>query len=253
MTEYIYFGSEDSVDVDAMVIVPEPLTNKDSKDFIKSVQPDGYDVNICTISDGHVDWCYKGTPDELNNCLYSTYNLHEQSVANPVNSLVERDVGLKAVRTMRGILSYASRTKLRPIIKTALKDDSLYVKLDAIYNIVLNYAQNSVFVDMIFNNPKALPTHVSKFLAYQTIQTLALYDGIEVFTKGNAIQYAENKLKPEYKHVVMGCMNRVGFTQSHDNHFLLQCLVNKFLRITKDNIESEDTLFGKAYENISSL
>lgn len=253
MTDYIYFGSEDSTDIDSLVVVKKPLSNKDAKEFIKSVSKDNYDINICTVKDGYVDWCYKGTPDELNNCVYITYDLHKQKVKNPVIGLVQRDIGLKAIRTIRGVLSYSSRTKLRPIIKRALKDDSLYTKTDVITAVIENYAQNSVFVDMVFNNPKATPSDVSKFLAYQMIQTLALYDGIEVFTKSGAIEYAETKLKPEYKHVVKACMDRVEFAPSHDTHFLLQCLVNKFLRITKDNIESEDTLFGKTYENLSSL
>ncbi len=175
----IIHGSENSLDRDAYIVVPEEMNNQDSKELCSQYKE--LNANLIKVVDGNVVWSYKGTKDECNNSIMKTYHLHKQDFENPITSLVERDSGIKMLRTIRGILSYCSRTQWRVDVKKALSSSSLDVKMAALKSI------NLMEVDDFQKNTKI---EAYKYLAFQMGQTLALIkDGIELFTKNQVINY----------------------------------------------------------------
>lgn len=207
--DFIYqiFGSGDSTDLDCMVILDDiPTKNNDrrSSNYRKSIQKshdlcDYYvgvikeltgtdkevNVNICSLKDGYVHRVFKGTCDEVSNSMYLTYILHEQKHPLLIKGLVERDIELKVLRTARVLLSFWSRTKYRPEVKSALRGD-IYDKIECIKSInVLNLDLQKNVSDLDY----------AKTMAFQLGQTIALINGVELYTKKDiSLQYPE--LKP---------------------------------------------------------
>ena len=181
----IIHGSENSLDIDAYVILPEPLGFKEAKKLCDSYSQ--INANLLVITDGMVSWCYKGTKDECNNSILATYELHKQDFANPINQKAERGYGLKMLRTIRGLLSYASRTDLRKDVKQALVSDDLSFRIEVLKKIDLN---------TIKDFEKSSLTETYKFFAFQMGQSLSLLqDNVELFAKNSVAQYYP-KLKP---------------------------------------------------------
>lgn len=175
----IRHGSEDSVDIDIYVVISEPIHNlQECKVLCESYV--GYNANLITIENGNVSWCYKGTVDECNNSILATYNLHKENTEPcPITSSVDRDLHLKVDRTIRGLLSYFSRTVHREKVKAALKDKNMFHKLDVLQNILL--------IDIPNYGKKGENKDVYKFFAFQLAQTNALLLGeAEIFTKKDA-------------------------------------------------------------------
>lgn len=138
-------------------------------------------ANLITVEDGKVNWVYKGTVDECNNSIVSTYHLHKQDFDCPVTEKAERSYALKMLRTVRGLLSYASRTEHREVVKAALMTSSMDQKVAALKVIDLNNITD-------FEKSPIIETY--KFYAFQMGQTLALLeDNTELFTKNSVAQY----------------------------------------------------------------
>jgi hypothetical protein len=78
----IIHGSENSLDVDAYVLVPQALGFKEAKSLCDSFKQ--INANLLYVENGQVSWCYKGTIDECNNSILATYSLHHQQFANPI-------------------------------------------------------------------------------------------------------------------------------------------------------------------------
>lgn len=179
MYPIILHGSENSLDIDAYVIVPELLSFQESKKLCDSFKD--INANLLHIKNGVVDWCYKGTVDECNNSILHTYHLHKQTHENPVKHKLERSYALKLARTVRGLLSYHSRTEKRHEVKKALTSSDLQQKIEVLKSIDLrnvpDYEKNSL-------------TEVYKFFAFQLGQTYALLkDNVELFTKNQVADY----------------------------------------------------------------
>lgn len=182
MYPIIKHGSEDSLDIDAYIIIPEPLTMQEAKKLCDSYKD--VNGNLLSVKDGVVNWCYKGTVDECNNSILATYGLHKQVAPNPITAALPRSYALKMIRTVRGLLSYHSRTEKREEVKKALQSADLDFKLDVLTSIdlrdVTDYQKSSL-------------VETYKFFAFQLGQTLALLkDNVELFTKGDvAAHYPE--------------------------------------------------------------
>jgi len=173
MYPIITHGSKDSLDHDVYVIFDHIPSFKEAKSYCQSLT--GMNPNILVIQDGVVSWSFKGTEDECNNSLFYTYHLHEQDQEIPVTRIVERDLDLKLVRTVRGLLSYFSRTDKRIEVKKALRSPSWAEKYS-----ILKDLQLSRNIDYVKCNHEEL----FKFFAFQIGQTLSLIkDGEELFTK----------------------------------------------------------------------
>lgn len=77
--------------------------------------------DIITICNGTVSEAFAGIADETNNELIATYSMHDQEHPLLVTDRVRRDVPLKQVRTVGGILSAFMKTVYRKQIKAAVK------------------------------------------------------------------------------------------------------------------------------------
>lgn len=175
----IIHGSENSLDLDAYVIIPSPLSLQDSKRLCESFK--GINANLLCVEDGIVVWNYKGTIDECNNSILATYHLHEQTFPIPVEHKVQRSYALKLIRTIRGILSYVSRTELREEVKKALSSYDLAFKISIMQQIDFGKITD-------FGKSSVIETY--KFMAFQLGQTLALLeDNKELFTKNAVAEY----------------------------------------------------------------
>jgi len=177
--QFITHGSENSLDKDVYVVIPQSLPMKEAKKLCDSFAE--INANLITIENGKVNWVYKGTVDECNNSILATYSLHKQDVDCPVTEKAERAYAQKMLRTVRGLLSYVSRTELRETIKAALVTSNMDEKIEALKKINLNEITD-------FGKSPIIETY--KFYAFQMGQTRALLeDNVELFTKNSVAQY----------------------------------------------------------------
>ena len=189
--KFYIFGSENSLDYDILVEVdniPQEINAPHNicKEFnikLSQILPDKeINCNLITVRDNKIVYCFKGTCDELNNCLYYTYYLHTQYHPNPILSAVERDINEKVLRVARFIITFYSRTELRTEIKAALRGN-LLLKLEILKKID--------FVKMVeFTDKKEKTEDIKKVIAFQFGQIFSLLDGYEFdsYTKNGIIK-----------------------------------------------------------------
>jgi hypothetical protein len=189
MTHFIH-GSEDSLDVDVFFVIENlhQLTQDEQKKLCVQLSTEHGPTsngNLISIKDGFVDFVYKGTVDEVNNSLLATYHLHEQEFPLPIAGTLPRDKVLKALRTIRGILSHCSRTQYREMVKKALNSKSLTDRLEAACHI--RFAEIADFG----KNPAI---EVYKFMAFQLAQILGLIlEDKEIYTKSQAATFFKTR------------------------------------------------------------
>lgn len=173
MVRYIH-GSEDSLDVDVYYVFDELPEFSECRRFCSEDKDENR--NIIVIRDGIVSECFIGTVDEINNALIDTYPLHKQEYPLLVTRRVERDVVIKSIRAVRGILSLISRSQYRAAVKGALNANwkERVSALSSIDFTTVNYQD----LDKQYDG-----THIKKVIAFQIGQTLGLYDGVELYTK----------------------------------------------------------------------
>jgi hypothetical protein len=189
--KYYLFGSENSQDYDILVeydLIPRDVDKahaicKDFNNQLGLIYTDKeINCNLITIKDNQIINCHKGTYDELNNCLFYTYGLHNQKFSNPILKPVERDLNEKILRVARFIITFYSRTELRTEIKAALRGD-LHQRLAVLKKID--------FLRMTeFTGKKEKPEDVRKVIAFQLGQVFSLIHGYEPdsYTKNGIIK-----------------------------------------------------------------
>ena len=193
--KYYLFGSENSLDYDVLVEcdnIPQNINEahdickKYNEELSKILTDKELNCNLIKIKDNKIVNCFKGTYDELNNCLYYTYSNHKQVFPNPILSSVERDVNEKVLRVARFIITFYSRTELRTEIKAALRGN-LLLKLAVLKKID--------FIKMIdFPEKKEKKEDIKKIIAFQFGQIFSLLDGCESesYTKNGIIKNYPN-------------------------------------------------------------
>ncbi|MEM7037088.1 MAG: hypothetical protein AAF570_08935, partial [Bacteroidota bacterium] len=189
------FGSPDSTDYDLVFFLPElPPTIEARAQRCKDLQAlfqnhlasenwpqKPLNANLAQIHNGVIIAVHKGTPDELNNACFTTYAHFTQPHPLQISRTIPRDLPLKTARCLRIVCSMLSRSQFRPQVKPALKGSiaDLHAAVSAL--------DLSVPVD---NRSKRLPTpDLYKTIAFQLGQTLALYAGIECYTKGEIADF----------------------------------------------------------------
>lgn len=177
MNQYFFFGSEDSQDYDVLVVVDDIPQNidaahnicKQSNDQLSEKYPDKpLNCNLIVLEGGVVTKVFKGTPDEVHNALFYTYDLHAQEFDLPIYSPVQRDLNEKILRVARFILSFFSRTHLRIEIKEALRG-SLQQRMEALEKIDFVNMQD-------FPGKKEKKEDIYKVIAFQFGQVFSLID-----------------------------------------------------------------------------
>ena len=230
IARYIH-GSEDSTDLDVIYVVDELPSLQECKTFCSDKEEN---MNLITVENGIVTSVYKGTPDEVNNALLDTYKLHEQEYPLLVERKVERDVHIKAIRAVRGILSHLSRSMFRPEIKNALRG-SWSVRIETLQMIYDHF--DEIDFDSLQNNMSG--DDVKKLIAFQIGQVLALTDFVELYTKSEIASYFTD-LKPYL------------YRNSTDNENLKEYLFLFIHCLTKNNMfdyteDRTEVTFGFSY------
>lgn len=165
--------------------------------------------------------CFKGTCDELINCIYYTYKNHKQYFPNPIKNPINRDIDEKILRVSRFIITFYSRTSLRSQIKAALRGD---LKLK------LNILKQIDFVTMTdFTDKKEKTEDIYKVLGFQFGQVFSLIDGYEPesYTKNEII-----KNYPDLSNILnRGSISRIDLE-------ILNKYLKKFILLIEDKIKS---------------
>jgi hypothetical protein len=189
--KFYLFGSENSLDYDIAVecdSIPSDIDKahamcKNYNEQLSLILPDKeLNCNLITIENNIITKCFKGTADELHNCIYYTYENHKQFFPKPILAPIERDLNEKIVRVARFIITFYSRTELRKEIKAALRGN-LISKLEILKKID--------FVKMTeFPDKKEKKEDIYKILAFQFGQVFSLIEGCEEdsYTKNGIIK-----------------------------------------------------------------
>lgn len=174
--KYVH-GSADSLDKDVYYWVDDLPDFQACKLWCDSKKDEN--ANLITIKNGVVESVYKGTPDEVNNSLFLTFDLHNENngLTCPIKYRVRRDAVLKFIRSTRGILSHLSKSCYRDKIKSALNSANWYVRLDVLNDVDLCH------VDFNTLNSHISSVDIKKVIAFQIGQCLGLMEGIEFYTK----------------------------------------------------------------------
>lgn len=230
IARYIH-GSEDSTDLDVIYVVDELPSLQECKTFCSDKEENR---NLITVENGIVTSVYKGTPDEVNNSLLRTYNLHKQDYPLLVTRFVQRDAHIKAIRAVRGILSHLSRSMFRPEIKNALRG-SWNVRIETLQMIYDHF--DEIDFDSLQNNMSG--DDVKKLIAFQIGQVIALTDFVELYTKSEIASYFTD-LKPYL------------YRNSTDNENLKEYLFLFIHCLTKNNMfdyteDGTEVTFGFSY------
>ncbi|MFN8672294.1 MAG: hypothetical protein U0457_09485 [Candidatus Sericytochromatia bacterium] len=182
--EYYQFGSSDSLDMDIVILVNTlpsieecKVMSKYYKDNIK-VNDKPLNLNLCVVNDGIIINCHKGSPDEMNNTLYITFEKHEanKNKVNPIDRLLERNIALKVSRCIRICLSLLSKSIYRSEIKKALNMHDFAYRSEVLSKINFTEIPEEI-----------LTKETLKAIAFQLGQTLCLIEGLEVYTKNEII------------------------------------------------------------------
>ena len=152
--KYYFFGSENSYDTDVLIEVEEIKEPHEVDAFIKNFRKTfniDWDISLIVIKDGKIvdTNSRKGSPDNVHNSLFKTYDLHDQKFQCPISAMVDRSHLLAIFKCVRNILSFCSRTEFRKTIKTVLKTEyynsealSLKDFLDVLKKINFNQIDN---------------------------------------------------------------------------------------------------------------
>lgn len=228
---FYIFGSENSQDYDVIVSVDSIPQNIDEahnickywNDKLSKILTDKpLNCNLGIFKNGILVDCFKGTVDELINCIYYTYDNHKQYYPNPITKPIVRDMDEKILRVARFLITFYSRTNLRPKIKAALRGD-LKLKLDVLKQIDFTKMTE-------FPGKKEKVEDIYKVIAFQFGQVFSLIDNHEPdsYTKNGII-----KNYPDLKNII----NRGSISNSDLE------ILNSYLARFIDIIESKlDTI-----------
>ena len=224
------FGSSDSQDYDVLVSVEDIPQDVDKahdickiyNSKISELLPDKpLNCNLGVFKEGELVKVFKGTVDELNNCIYYTYNNHQQFYPNPIESPVKRDIDEKILRVARFIITFYSRTHLRPQIKAALRGD-LRLKLDVLKQLDFTKMRE-------FTGKKEKPEDVWKVIAFQFGQVFSLIDGYE------SDSYTKDGIKKNYSDL-SSFLSRKSLDDT--DFAILNEYLNRFISLIEERINN---------------
>lgn len=195
--QFYIIGSKSSTEIDAVVIVNQVSDDLDFnkrltgqfenslKRILKTEKK--ININIAQIDSGYVSKVYKGTFDEVNNCIFSTYEDHKQYLPLKIKGLLDRNVDLKIVRSVRTILSLLSKTQYRDFVKESLKKEDFLTRINTLSDIDLCKIKE---FGKCYSEQEIL-----KKIAFQIGQVLGLLEVKELYSKED-ISVAYTNLKP---------------------------------------------------------
>lgn len=235
-TQYLFFGSADSVDYDVVFLVEKmpdtileklTLSNSLKEKLAEKYQDKVINSNLAVCTNGCIVAVYKGTADELNNSVMSTYDLHQQDFGNAITKKLKRDVHLKLIRSLRMLLSFVSKTEFRTVVKAALKGDihQRILTLGAIdFSHLNDFGKGTEATDL------------KKMMAFQLGQTLALAAGTELYTKKEIMVFF-----PELKPFLM--------REPQTTMDVIQTYVNQLVNVLKEEVPKMKNTEEYAYQS----
>lgn len=193
---WVLYGSPDGVDHDVVVRVSRPLTTKETQSFNPVVEdmlnnetPAQYsladkklDVNFAVVTNGNISWCFKGTPDELNNSLLLVYELQiaRQKHPNFVTSTLPRNITWKILRAVRVLICSLSRGNARALVEPVIKSVVFSPRIAVLKKIEFQSLEFTL-------RTRDRLEDIWKQVAFQMGQTLALVEGVELFSKHDCV------------------------------------------------------------------
>jgi hypothetical protein len=210
---YQIFGSKSSEDLDVCFFVESLDDTKRNHQMVEIYKQETefntskpVNANLAIVRNGIVIRNFKGSADELNNALFTTYHLHAQVYKNHVQRTVPRDVNSRIVRCARTLVGHFTRTDLRVQTKAALRA-GVNAQIELLEKIVLkNYADFGKNGSVI---------EVYKTFAFQLGMSIALLSGKEVYTKEAIIE-----LFPELENYLLRKETTSEALQKHLDIFL---------------------------------
>lgn len=143
--------------------------------------------NLVVVDNGNIIWSHIGNVDEVNNGIYLTYNNHKQLHKLIVESLVDRNIVAKIIRSIRVILMNLSRTNQRDRIKYALQQVTpVGEKVKVLKHINLENVRLSEDIVKINIEDNY------KRIAFQIGQLTELLNNNQIFTKEEIIECNPN-------------------------------------------------------------
>ena len=217
---YQIFGSKSSEDFDVCFFVDslddtkrnhEMVTIYKEQTVFNTSKP--VNANLAIVQNGIITENFKGSADELNNALFTTYNLHNQVYKNHIERLVSRNLESRIVRCARTLVGNFTRTDLRISAKAALRAD-VATQLE-----FLDAIQLKKYTDF-GKHGSVIETY--KTLAFQLGMTIALLNDKEVYTKEAIIE-----IFPELENYLMRKEQNSEALQKHLKLFIMMVKNNK--------------------------
>ncbi|MFK7749351.1 MAG: hypothetical protein AB8B65_13230 [Kordia sp.] len=219
---YQIFGSKSSEDFDVCFFVDSLDDTKRNHEAVKMYAEQTVfntskpiNANLAIVRNGVIVENFKGSADELNNALFTTYGLHDQVYKNHIKKLVSRNLESRIVRCARTLVGNFTRTDLRAQAKAAIREN-VNTQLDFLAQIELkkhtDFGKHGSVIE------------VYKTMAFQLGMTLALLNNKEVYTKEAIIE-----LFPELENYLL---------RKEQNSEALQKHIKLFITMVKSNIKS---------------
>lgn len=238
------FGSGNSDDVDLFFLLKDQkdtnFTNKIEQFFEEMVQNvlreeerRKIDINFITVKHGEVNWSNKGNEAEINNAIYHTFKLHtfnydlgsKEYRECPVNCIIDSDVGIKAIKSVRSLLTIISRTTHKRMSKMSVFNKSLKARVSNLQDAMnstgiftavedglgKNQSDASLMKDVAFSfiqldammNDKVIP--YSKNAIFNTEHQQLLPFIFEMVEFDNAYSY----LIPKLDELISNCLDQI--------------------------------------------
>lgn len=190
--KYYIFGSEDSIDIDVLIVHPDSKGLECDNLLIKQIKADypdthNWNINIIQIDEGIVvnSIPSKGSPDSVNNSLYETYKLHKQKYPFPLKSRLERNTPLAINKCLTSIFTFYKNTNHHEFYKSIPKELK-NGQADIVDR--LSFLEKIDFKILPYEE-EILNINAFKSLAFHVGQTISLINGIEIYTKQQLISF----------------------------------------------------------------
>ncbi len=268
------FGSTSSRDVDLFVMLddyPSLSLMKAIERYLKlwvsgmisarNLPYENVDIQFILVEDGIVQWSNKGNESEINNSIFYTFHHHalnSNSLARtlrdcPVKRPVRPEVGIKALKTVRSLLTYLSRTDAGTELSPLLFTSSLRHRCNEICDFI---DENDGLLANIttFNKPNLSDFDVVKSIAFSFMQLNQLLDNAPVMYAKEDIIASEEYLV--LSALLLGDGNK--YVPAERAIVGLDCLIHDTLRLIAEcdfvhesdgNVHFEDDAFEYSVRN----
>ncbi|MFC0780061.1 hypothetical protein [Flavobacterium sp. HJSW_4] len=231
---YYVYGSDDSTDLDVIIVISKeemPEKQEDRKNKVLALLRE-YDLNwnatFAVIENGRIsDTIFtKSWIDSLNNALLETYSLHQQKHELLVTEKHLRNKTLAIYKAVRTVLTMLTRTEYRTQIRPILKGiHDFNLKLEALKNI------DFVSISQ-FNQKNTDDIDIWKIIAFYVGQNIALIENdIEIYTKKKLVHHFKELEPFIYRKAILEEDKKV--LQNYISHWL--SLIHNFGPFQSEN------------------